>query len=44
MATNPRYAPEANPAVLQRLEFARREMREFLGGRVMEELAHQQAR
>lgn len=30
-ATNPRYAPEANPAVLQRLEFARREMREFLG-------------
>ncbi|GAA0570058.1 hypothetical protein GCM10009416_05780 [Craurococcus roseus] len=31
MATNPRYAPEVNPAVGQQLEFARREMREFLG-------------
>jgi hypothetical protein len=30
-ATNPRYAPEANPAVPQQLEFARREMREYLG-------------
>jgi hypothetical protein len=30
-ATNPRYAPEANPAVPQQLEAARREMREFLG-------------
>lgn len=30
-ATNPRYAPEANPAVGQQLEAARREMREFLG-------------
>lgn len=30
-ATNPRYAPEANPAVLQQLETARREMRGFLG-------------
>lgn len=30
-ATNPRYAPEANPAVGQQLGAARREMREFLG-------------
>ena len=30
-ATNPRYAPEANPAVGQQLETARREMRDFLG-------------
>jgi hypothetical protein len=30
-ATNPLYAPEANPAVLHQLETARREMREFLG-------------
>ncbi len=30
-ATNPRYAPEANPAVSQQLEAARREMRDFLG-------------
>ena len=30
-ATNPRYAPEANPAVLHQLETARREMRGFLG-------------
>ncbi len=30
-ATNPRYAPEANPAVPQQLEAARREMRGFLG-------------
>lgn len=30
-ATNPRYAPEANPAVPQQLEAARREMRDFLG-------------
>ena len=30
-ATNPRYAPEANPAVSQQLEAARREMREHLG-------------
>ncbi len=30
-ATNPRYAPEANPAVAQQLEAARREMRDFLG-------------
>ncbi len=30
-ATNPRYAPEANPAVLQQLEAGRREMREYLG-------------
>ena len=30
-ATNPRYAPEANPAVSQQLEAARREMREYLG-------------
>ena len=31
MATNPRYAPEVNPAVGQQLEAGRREMREFLG-------------
>lgn len=31
IATNPRYAPEANPAVGQQLDAARREMREFLG-------------
>lgn len=31
IATNPRYAPEANPAVGQQLEAARREMRDFLG-------------
>ena len=31
IATNPRYAPEANPAVGQQLDVARREMREFLG-------------
>ena len=30
-ATNPRYATEANPAVSQQLEAARREMRDFLG-------------
>lgn len=30
-ATNPRYAPEANPAVPQQLEAARQEMRGFLG-------------
>ncbi len=30
-ATNPRYAPEANPAVGQQLATARSEMREFLG-------------
>lgn len=30
-ATNPRYAPEANPAVGQQLEAGRREMREYLG-------------
>jgi hypothetical protein len=30
-ATNPRYATEANPAVSQQLEAARREMRGFLG-------------
>ncbi|CAA9241760.1 MAG: hypothetical protein AVDCRST_MAG08-1659 [uncultured Acetobacteraceae bacterium] len=30
-ATNPRYAPEANPAVSQQLEAARQEMRSFLG-------------
>ena len=30
-ATNPRYAPEANPAALQQLGAARREMRDFLG-------------
>jgi len=30
-ATNPRYAPETNPAVGQQLQFARSEMREFLG-------------
>lgn len=30
-AVNPRYAPEANPAALQQLEAARREMRGFLG-------------
>jgi hypothetical protein len=30
-ATNPRYAPEANPAVLHQLEAARQEMRSFLG-------------
>ena len=30
-ATNPRYAPDANPAVPQQLEAARREMRDFLG-------------
>lgn len=30
-ATNPRYAPEANPAVTQQLDAARREMRGFLG-------------
>lgn len=30
-ATNPRYAPEANPAVPQQLDAARREMREYLG-------------
>ena len=30
-ATNPRYAPEANPAVSQQLETARREMRGYLG-------------
>ena len=29
--TNPRYAPEANPAVSQQLEAARQEMRSFLG-------------
>jgi hypothetical protein len=31
IATNPRYAPEVNPAVGQQLDAARREMREFLG-------------
>ncbi len=30
-ATNPRYAPAANPAESQQLEAARREMREYLG-------------
>lgn len=30
-ATNPRYAPEVNPAVTQQLDAARREMRGFLG-------------
>jgi hypothetical protein len=30
-ATDPRYAPEANPAVPQQLDAARREMRGFLG-------------
>jgi len=30
-ATNPRYAPEANPAVSQQLDAARREMRGYLG-------------
>jgi hypothetical protein len=30
-ATNPRYAPEANPATAQQLDAARREMRSFLG-------------
>lgn len=29
--TNPRYAPEVNPAVTQQLNAGRREMREFLG-------------
>ncbi len=31
LATNPRYAPEINPAVLQSLQTARREMRGYLG-------------
>lgn len=31
LATNPRYAPEVNPAVLQSLQTARREMRSYLG-------------
>lgn len=31
LATNTRYAPEIDPAVVQRLEFARTEMRGFLG-------------
>lgn len=31
LATNPRYAPEVNPAVLQSLQTARREMRGYLG-------------
>jgi len=30
-ATNPRYAPEINPAVLQTLQVARTEMRGYLG-------------
>ena len=30
-ATDPRYAPEANPAALQELQAGRREMRAFLG-------------
>jgi hypothetical protein len=31
LATNPRYAPEVNPAVLQSLQTARTEMRGYLG-------------
>lgn len=31
LASNPRYAPEIDPSVTQRLEFARAEMRGFLG-------------
>ncbi len=31
LRTNPRYAPEVNPAVLQQLDAARAEMRGFLG-------------
>lgn len=31
LATNPRYAPEVNPAVTQQLDVARAEMRGFLG-------------
>ncbi len=31
LATNPRYAPEINPAVLQSLQTARMEMRGYLG-------------
>lgn len=31
LATNPRYAPEINPAVTQQLDAARGEMRRFLG-------------
>jgi hypothetical protein len=30
-ATNPRYAPEVNPSVLQQLQAARAEMRDYLG-------------